>query len=140
MISSRFAGSSRGQFRQTKKRRRTFRFLHAGGDLPQHVERVGQAAQGARIEERSRGQFIAAAFESPETGEQIAAVHGRDVARMQRLELAQVIPIKEMTFETLEPIHRFERPEVARHQVVDRDVAEVVRRHRRQHPEPDVGR
>ena len=37
-----------------------------------------------------------------------------DVARMQRLQRAQVVPIKKMAFETLEPTQRFERAEVAR--------------------------
>ena len=131
---------TRGQFRQAEKRRRTFRFLEGSSDLPQHAQRVGQPAQCARIQKGPLGQLIAARLESPETGEQIAAVHGGDVARMQRLKGLQVVPIKKMTFETLEPAHRFERAEIARHQVVDRDVAKIIRRHRRQHPEPDVRR
>src|SRR5207249_8025148 len=82
----------------------------------------------------------AAALESPKAREQIAAIHRRDVARMQRLQCAQVVPIEEMAFETLEATDCFERAQVACHQVVDRDITEVVRRYGRQHPKSDVRR
>ena len=50
MISSRLTGWLRGQLRQAQKRRRMFRFLHCGSDLPHHAERVGYSTQGARIQ------------------------------------------------------------------------------------------
>ena len=112
----------------------------AGGNLPEDVQRVGYATQCARIQKGTRGQFIAARLESPEAREQIAAIHRRDIAWTQRLQRIQVVPIKKMAFETLEPTHGFERAKVARHQVIDCDVTEVIRRHGRQHPQPDVRR
>src|SRR5439155_23213613 len=93
---------ARGQFCQAEKRRRTFHFLWCGSDLPKHAKRVGYSTQCSRIQKRTRSQFFAAGLESPETGEQIAAVHGRDVAWTQRLQRTQVVPIKKMAFETLE--------------------------------------
>ena len=45
-----------------------------------------------------------------------------------------------MAFETLEATDCFERAQVACHQVVDRDITEVVRRYGRQHPKSDVRR
>ncbi len=140
MISSRFAGWS--LVRSSKRRNakgRSVSFV-VGSDLPEHAKRVGYSAQCGLIQKRTRGQFIAAGFESPQAGKQIAAVDGGDVAWTQRLERAQIVPIKKMTFETLEPTQRFKRAEVARHQVVDGDVAKIVRRHGRQHPQPDVRR
>ncbi len=110
MTSSRFAGCPRCQFRQAQKCRRTFRFVQRTGDLPEHASVSAIPSQCARIQKRARGEFIAAALKSPQAGEQIAAVHGGDVARMQRLKRLQVVPIKEMTFETLEPIHGFSVP------------------------------
>src|SRR5205823_11831437 len=53
---------------------------------------VGDSMQGAYIQKGAGGQFIAAALESPKAREQIAAIHRRDVARMQRLQCAQVVP------------------------------------------------
>src|SRR5213080_318711 len=131
---------ARGQFRQAEKRRRTFHFLQCGSDLPEHAKRVGYSTQCARIQKRARGQIIAAALESPEAGEQIAAVYSRDVAWMQRLQRAQIVPIKKMAFKTLELAQRFQRAKVARHQVVDCDVTKIIGRHGRQHPQPDVRR
>ena len=131
---------TRGQFFQLEQRRRAISFPARRHDLPQHAERIRQPAQGPPIEKRARGQFVTAALEGPEAGEQVAAVHGRDIAWMQRLEIRQVVPIEEMTFETLESAQRLEGAEVARHEVVAGDVAKIVRRHRRQHPETDVGR
>ena len=128
----------RGQFGQAKKCRRIFRFFPPDGDLPEHVKRVGQTAQRARVQKRARRQFLATGFKSPEAGEQVSAVHRRDVAGTQRFQLADVVPVKKMAFETLEPAHRFQRAEVACDQVVDRDVTEIVGGDRRQHPEPDV--
>src|SRR5206468_6466169 len=88
---------------------------------------------------RTRGQLIAASLEGPQAGKQIPAVHSGDVAWTQRLQRAEVIPIKEMPFETLEPIYAFERAKVALHQIVDRDVAEIICHHGRQHRQPDIG-
>ena len=117
-----------------------FRFLDCGSDLPHHAERVGYSAQGARVQKGARGEFITASLESPKAREQIAAIHCRDIARMQRLQCAQVVPIEEMAFETLEATDCLERTKIARHQVVDRDITKVVGRHGRQHPKPDVRR
>src|SRR5206468_9125510 len=61
-----------------------------------------------------------------------------DVARTQRLQRAQIVPIKKMALETLEPTQGFQRAEVALHQIVDGDVTEIIRRHGRQHGQPNV--
>ncbi len=106
--------------------------------MPEHAQRVGYSAQCGLIQKRTRSKLIAAGFEGPEAGKQIPAVDGRDVARTQRLQRAQVVPIKKMAFETLEPTQGFKRAEVALHQIVDGDVTEIIRRHGRQHRQPDV--
>ena len=59
---------------------------------------------------------------------------------MQRFEGLQVVPIKEVAFETLEATQCFERAQVARHQFFDRDVTEVICRHGRQQRKADVRR
>src|SRR5438874_2406906 len=68
-----------------------------------------------------------------EAGDQIAAVDCGDVPRTQRLQRAQVVPIKKMAFETLQPTQGLKRTEVALHQIVDGDVTEIIRRNGRQH-------
>jgi hypothetical protein len=98
-----------GKALQAKKRQRAFRFFHAGSDLPENAQRVGYSAQCGLIQKRTRSKLIATGFESPEAGKQIPAVDGRDVARTQRLQRAQVVPIKKMAFETLEPTQGFKR-------------------------------
>src|SRR6185369_6012347 len=129
-----------GKALQAKKRQGAFRFFLVGGDLTEHAERVRYSSQCRLIQKRTRGQLIAAGLEGPQAGKQIPAVYGRDVPWTQRLESAQVIPIKKMAFETLEPTQRFERAEVALHQLIDGDVTKIVRRDRRQHGQSDVGR
>ena len=140
ITSSRFAGWAVVNSTKRRSAGGCSAVLQSGSDLLEHAKRVGYSAQCGSIQKGSRGQFIAARLESPEAREQIAAVHGRDIAWMQRLQRVQIVPIKEMTFETLELIHCFERAEVARHQIVDCDVAKIIGRHGRQHPEPDIRR
>src|SRR2546430_6053265 len=41
-------------------------------------------------------------------------------------------------FRSLKPGQGFKRAKVALHQIVDGDVTEIIRRHSRQHREPDV--
>ena len=78
-------------------------------------------------------------FESPKAGKQISAVYGGDVARTQRLQRVEVVPIKKMAFETFKPTYAFECAEVALHQIVNGNVTEIICRHGRQHGKPDVG-
>ncbi|KAG0506206.1 MAG: hypothetical protein Udaeo_04150 [Candidatus Udaeobacter sp.] len=127
-----------GKALQAKKRQRAFRFFHAGSDLPEDAQRVGYSAQCGHIQKRTRSKLIATGFESPEAGEQVPAVDCRDVARTQRLQRVQVVPIKKMAFETFQPTQGFKRAEVALYQIVDADVPEIVRRHGRQHRQPNV--
>ena len=131
---------ARSELHQARKRQRMFRFLHCGTNFPHHAERVGYSTQGARVQKGARGQFIAARFEGPEAREQIATIYCRDVARLQWLQCAQLIPIKKVAFETFETTHCFKRAEVARHQLIDRDITKIVSCHRRQHRKPDVRR
>src|SRR5205807_2030508 len=128
-----------GKAIQAKKRQRAFRFFHAGSDLPENAQRVGYSAQCGLIQKWTRSKLIATGFESPEAGKQIPAVDCRNVARTQRLQRAQVVPIKKMAFETLEPTQGFKRAEVALHLIIDGDATEIIRRHSRQHGQPNVG-
>ena len=91
--------------------------------MPENAQRVGYSAQRGLIQKRTRGQLIAAGLEGPQAGKQIPAVYGRDIAWTQGLQRAQIVPIKKMAFETLEPTQGFKRAEVALYQVVSAQVA-----------------
>src|SRR6184192_1749353 len=137
MISSRFAGwpmVSSARRRNAEGRSACFML----GAICRSTLSVSAIPRNADSSRRGRRQFIATGFESPEAGKQISAVHGGDVAWTQRLQSAQVVPIKKMAFETLEPAQGFKRAEVALHQIIDGDVTEIIRRDGRQHGQPDV--
>ena len=71
---------------------------------------------------------------------EIAAVDGRDVARMQRRQRRRVVPVEEMSLVALEALERRQRPIEPIGQRLGREVAEIVRRQRREQPHADVGR
>src|SRR6476619_1550018 len=83
-------------------------------------------------------RFGGAGLECPQAGTQSPTVCGGDKAWTQGLQRAQIVPIKKMAFETLEPTQGFKRAEVALHQIIDGDVTEIIRRHGRQHGQPNV--
>jgi hypothetical protein len=57
---------------------------------------------------------------------QIAAVDGRDVDGIERLEVPCVVPVEEVAAEAAQVVHRIERVLEPLHHVEDSDPAEVV--------------
>ena len=70
---------------------------------------------------------------------EVAAVHGRDVARLERAQLARVVPVVEVAAEALQARQRRERRLEPLHRVEEAEPAEVAGRDHRQQIEPDVG-
>ena len=111
-----------------------------GSDLLKYAQRVGYSAQCARIQKRTRRQFIAAASRKSRGWRADFRCPRPRRSADAKAPACQIVPIKEMAFETLEPTHCFECAEVARHQIINGDVTEIICRHGRQHRKPDIGR
>ena len=56
---------------------------------------------------------------------EVAAVHGRNVARLQRTQIAGVVPVVEVAANTLEALHGFERCFQPLHRLDGSDPAEI---------------
>ena len=105
---------------------RTCRAAHLG---QREVERVGAARDGTVApcsRPRSR-QPAAGVGQRDQVAGQVAAVHGRDVARLQRAQVGRVVPVVEMAAEALQPRHRGERRLQPLDRVGQPDPAEIVR-------------
>ena len=70
----------------------------------------------------------------------VAAVDGRDVQRLQRVQRPGVIPVVEVAPVPSKPVHCTQGVCRAQNQLAGRDVAEVVAGHVRQQRQPNVGR
>ena len=78
--------------------------------------------------------------ERHQRSDEVAAVHGRDVAGRQRSQALGVVPVEQMAFVPLEALDRRERRVDPRRELVAADEAEVVSGERRQQPHADVRR
>ena len=115
---------------RTGRRRRASRSARVG----QPVEQLGARLRLGRVE---RQQALRQRDERP--GE-VAAVHRRDVARVQRRQRGRVVPVQEMPAISFEAFERRQRAVETLDERVGREIAEVVRGQRRQQTHPDVGR
>jgi hypothetical protein len=115
-----------------RRRRAVQRFDHG-------EQGVGQSGEPVRREHRGIGQGQQPGAQRHEVPGQVAAVHGRNVARRQRLERARVVPVEEVPLVALHRAHRREGIGGALDQLARRDVAEVVRREVRQQRKSHVG-
>ena len=70
----------------------------------------------------------------------VAAVHRRDVARLENTQLVKVVPVEEVAVEAAHSLQRAEDFLHAIDHVRARDESEVHRAHRREKLKPDVGR
>ena len=73
-----------------------------------------------------------------EGARQIAAIHRRDVARIERSEASRVVPVEEMSFEPLQSLHRGEASLEPLDELDPGNQAEVVGGERRQEAHTDV--
>ena len=89
---------------------------------------------------RSDGQSEKSLRQRDERAGEVAAVHGRHVARVQRRERRRVVPVQEVPFVALETLEGRQRPIEALDRRRRREVAEVVSGQRRQQAHADVGR
>ena len=63
----------------------------------EYLSRVPQSLKEISFQDRSLNQFFKSMLQGPERAKQITAVHGGDVARFQRLQGLNVVPIQQMT-------------------------------------------
>ena len=70
---------------------------------------------------------------------EVAAVHGRDVGRLQHAQIGEVVPVEEVPAVAAHPLECPEDLLEALDHVTGADEAEIARRHDREELEPDVG-
>lgn len=113
-------------------RDRSHRFL-------EEIQRVGEALprRGAQY---GRARHLAAPLlERHQASGEVAAVHGGDVTRQERLKVRRLVPVEQVPLIVSEALDALERAPYAHRQLARTDVAEVVRRERREEHHADVG-
>ena len=112
----------------------------SGHGLYENRQRVAQALEQSRPDDPAVGDGEKSRPQGQQVPCQVAAVHGRDVGRQQRLERPGVVPVVEVAPVPLQRAHRGQRIGRALDQSAGRNVAEVVRRQIREQRKPHVGR
>ena len=79
-------------------------------NLPQDFTGVAQPGKGFSVENRRPYQSLEPGIKRPQGPQQIAAVHGGNVARFQRRQGLNVVPIEQMALMPLQFIDRLHRP------------------------------
>ncbi len=107
-----------------------------------HGQPVGvpQAVQGRRAHERLLDLFAQGLLQRHEAAEQVTAIHGREVRRLERAKRPGVVPVVEVAVVAVEPIERLEglfQPPDHRPQAEE---TEVIGRHGGEQVKADVGR
>ena len=87
--------AARGARRRWMDRRRIF---------PRESERVSLSPRRAALPMTGARRILNTLLEHPQTRQQIAAVNGRNIARVQRLESFSVVPVEQMAFVAFEPM------------------------------------
>ncbi len=114
---------------------------HRPQDLLQHRHGVDQARAQRRARlQQAGGDLLTAARHGEQGSGQVAAVDGRDIARLERREGQRVDPVPQVAAQTAQPRQRFERVAQPRREALGAQIAEVPRRQGRQQEHPDVGR
>ncbi len=88
---------------------------------------------------RLEGQLAKSDGERQERSGEVAAVHGRHIARRQRREALRVVPVEEVALEARHPFNRRERCFDALYELGRADEAEIVSGERREQSHADIG-
>ena len=100
--------------------------------------RMDRLLAGRRIQ-RGAGQLKAGAGYGKQMGSEVAAVHGGDIARQQRLQALGVIPVEEVAVVALHPGQRGRGRFQAHQQILGADPAELPRTGGAEQIKADVG-
>ncbi len=115
----------------------------SGPDLPEPLfgecQRGLEGPPGAPVEHRVVGDREARVPESDQVPGQVAAIDGRDVPGLEDPEVRQVVPVVEVSAETLHALERLEDTLQPLRHVLRGEEAEVVGAHGREELETDVG-
>ena len=106
----------------------------------QDVERVSQTIEDARIQYRRIRQHPQAFSKHQQVSRKIAAVHGRDIARRQRLQRLRVVPVEKVAAMAVQRGKRIERRIAAFDERGRTDIAEIERGKICEQRQADIGR
>ncbi|MNS38645.1 hypothetical protein D3C72_709020 [compost metagenome] len=111
-----------------------------GGDVfAQHRQRVGQAFEGARMQNRRVRQLQQSGAQGQQMACQVAAVHRRDIQRVQGFERLRVVPVVEVAQVAFQLPHGGQRGLRAVKQPAGLQIAEIVGGQVGQQGQPQVG-
>ena len=106
----------------------------------EYLSRVPQTFKDTSFQDGSLNQLFKPMLQRPESTEQVSAVHGGYVARLQRLQGLNVVPIQEMTLVALQFGDRLHGTPQCLHDLVSRHISEIPGGQRAQHPKTDIRR
>lgn len=109
-----------------------------GDGLAQQPQRVSEPRPERRLERRSARRLQTAFAQRQEADREVAAIDGRDIARLERLQRSGVEPVQHMAAIPLQPVKRVERIARARREVAQANMAEIPRSQRGEEQHPDI--
>ncbi len=112
----------------------------AGGFRAGYVESVGDAVEASLRRNRTASPFPARVRQRDQVSGQIAAVDGGHVSRVERAQIARVVPIVEVSAEALQAAHRRKRRLEPFDRLVGPDPAEVASADDGKEIEAEIGR
>ena len=104
------------------------------------VERVGDPGQALRGRRRHDGPLPAGIGERDQVAGQVAAVDDGDVGRIERAQIARVVPVVEMAAKPREPAHGRQRRLQPFNRFGRSDPAEIAGARHREQIEAEIGR
>jgi hypothetical protein len=108
-------------------------------DLAEELDGIADPRLDPRPGSRRDGALAKPLGENHEARGEVSAVHGGDVAGMERRQALGLVPVQEVSLEPLDALEGRQRAVDAVRQLRRPQVAEVVRRQGGEQSEPDVG-
>ncbi len=109
-------------------------------DLFQDTAGVAEAGKGFAAQDRSVHQLVEPLPQRPKGAQQVAAVNSGNIARLQRSQGPDIVPVQEMSFIALKTADGFHGAGQSLDDLVDGQVAGIMGAQCAGHPEADVGR
>ena len=103
-------------------------------------ETVGRAARAIGLHGASCAPGATGVGKRDQVSGEVAAIHRRDVARLEGTQITRVVPVEEVSPKPLQPLHRREGGFKALHRLGGADPAELAGSGRRKEQQTEIGR
>ena len=108
-------------------------------DAPQDPSGIPQAGEDGAVKDRGPEHFFETVLQRPQGPQEIPAVHGGNVAGLERGQGSNVVPVQQVTLEALQARDRPHGERKLLDDLVHGLVPEITRRENAQDPQADVG-